>query len=164
MQSWSRKDEAAHCRTGGFTLVELIMVMVIVGILAVAALPRFIERQTFDARGFYDQTLAMLRYGQKVAIAQRTNVFVNVDVAGSTICLTYAADPTCNSASIQFVVNPADNARYIETSPNGIALTSTVSSFSFSGLGAATQSAVISISYGGTTHTITVEGTTGYVH
>jgi MSHA pilin protein MshC len=37
----------------GFTLVELIVVMIVVGILAVAAMPRFFDN-VFDERGFHD--------------------------------------------------------------------------------------------------------------
>ena len=45
----------------GFTLVELIVTMIVVGILAVAVIPRFADRSGFDARGFHDGVLSVLR-------------------------------------------------------------------------------------------------------
>ncbi len=35
----------------GFTMVELILVMVVAGILAAVAVPRMIGRNSFDTRG-----------------------------------------------------------------------------------------------------------------
>src|ERR1019366_1189870 len=72
----------------GFTLIELIMVMVIVGILAVVVAPRFFDTNVFKSRGFADQVQASLRYAQKEAIAQRSNVCVAMTT--STITLTIA--------------------------------------------------------------------------
>lgn len=152
---------------GGFTLIELIAVMLIVGVLAIAAIPRFLDQNIFDTRGYSDQALAMLRYAQKVAIAQHINVFVNVDAASRTICLTYgAADPTCgNAPGVVNVLNPADQKRFSKTASTGASFSASPS-FSFSALGRPSPDAQVSfdITGNGTTYTITVERETGYVH
>lgn len=149
-------------KTSGFTLVELIAIMVLLGILAAIGIPRLFSIQTFSGRGFHDQTLAMIRYAQKVAVAQRTNVFVNVNAATNRICLTFVTDPTCGGA-VASVVDPADNANFSKTAPTGTTLGTTVTSFSFSGLGRPSQNASITVTYDGVPHVITVEAETGYV-
>ena len=56
-------------------MIELVAVIVLVGILAAFAAPRFMQNEAFDARTFTDQNLSMLRYAQKLAIAQDRPVF-----------------------------------------------------------------------------------------
>lgn len=143
------------------------MVIVITGVLAIVAIPQLINRQTFEARGFYDQTLSMLRYAQKIAIAQHTSTFVNVNSANGTICLTYLSDINCtNSDTNQVALSPADQKKFSKITPNGITIRSTDSSFSFSALGKPSPDATVQLSIigDGMTRTITVERETGYVH
>ncbi len=108
----------------GFTLIELIMVIIIAGILAVAVAPRFFDASIFQSRGFADQVQASLRYAQKEAIAQHRFVCVafrtnNISLTINTVrrCLgTPLASPsggatynvTANPASITFTAPPAD--------------------------------------------------------
>lgn len=145
-------------------MIELVMVIVITGILAAVALPRMFDSKTFQARGFYDQTLSMLRYAQKVAIAQHASVYVNV--AGATICLTYSPDPTCsNSTPLQIVLNPADQSKFSKTAASGITIGTTASQFYFSALGKPMPDAAVTLTINGDIpRTITVEQETGYVH
>lgn len=70
----------------GFTLVELIMTVVIVGVIAVAAAPRFFNNNVFQERGTADQIRAALRYGQKIAVAQRRQITVTIRAAGTADC------------------------------------------------------------------------------
>lgn len=63
----------------GFTLVELIVVIVLVGILSVVAMPRFFDK-TFDEAGFHDGVKAAVQHARRTAVASRRFVCVNVTV------------------------------------------------------------------------------------
>lgn len=58
-------------RSRGFTMVELIVVMIIVGILAVSAMPRMSSGMAFRSAEFRDEVIAALRYAQKTATSHR---------------------------------------------------------------------------------------------
>jgi MSHA pilin protein MshC len=123
------------CQPGqsGFTLVELIVVMVLAGILAAFAAPRFFERAGFDARAYSDQVRTLIRFGQKIAIAQNRNVYVRVD--GAKVALCFDATAVCgqrvvsaaggNSGSSATLANCANsNTWACEGVPSGLTLTS----------------------------------------
>ena len=137
----------------GFSLIELVMTMVILGILSVVALPKFFDNAIFQSRGFADQVLATLRYAQKVAIAQHQNVCVNLDA--TTITLTI--DATCSTN-----LNLPDRQTNSLTAPTGITLLAIPAALTFDALGRANTVATITIS--GVDTAITVEAETGYVH
>lgn len=148
----------------GFTLVELIAIMIIAGILAVAAIPRFFDRNTFESRGFYDQLISTLRYAQKTAVAQHR--FVCVALAANSIILTY--DPISPSATHVAATCPGSNltgptgaAPYTVTAPSGVTMAG-YTAFNFDALGK--PSAAQSITLSGYSTAITVEAVTGYVH
>lgn len=128
--------------------------MVIAGILAAVAVPRFFERTTFDSRGYYDQVISTLRYAQKAAVAEHR--FVCVTFAASSITLTYGATSGCGSD----LASPDGQTPYIVTAPSGVTL-SGGTPFSFDRLGRASAAQSITVSGN---MPIVVEAETGYVH
>jgi MSHA pilin protein MshC len=159
---WVRSSASASAR--GFTLIELIMVMVMLGVLAVLAAPRILNRNDFEARGFHDQTLGLMRFAQKTAIAQRRSVcvaFTNNSITltiASAEALTNCANPLNGPTGAAVLTAPA-NVTY--TTPLPVA-------FRFDGLGqpltGANTAAPRTINVTNAAGTISVEAATGYVH
>ena len=140
-------------RERGFTLIELIMVIVILGVLAVFATP-MLRTDDFKARGFHDETLALLRYAQKTAIAQRRTVCVKFNDTGVTLTM-FATNPSVETCPAALMLNPPNTLR------GGTGLVGTPSSFAFTPLGSPTTAVSITIA---NSTAITVEAATGYVH
>lgn len=169
---------ASRARQRGFTLVELVMVLVILGVLAVFALPRMLGSSDTAARGLHDSTLSYLRYAHKTAIAQRRTVCVSF--TNTTVSLRIAnAAPSYNCASPSGVVlNGADGnasvsvsgATYTAATVNGVVCLATPAAFSFDGLGQPVNSGGVALGtaqcmkVGNAANAITVEAATGYVH
>lgn len=158
-KSRQREFQGALWQQGrGFTLIELIVVIAIIAIVAVVALPR-LQDQGFKERGFHDETLAVLRYAQKAAVAQRRTVCVAASASSIALTIAGAAgDTTCNTN----LAGPSGGSPYTVTAPSGVSY-SAFASFTFSSLGQPSGGAK-TFQVSGVADSITVEAETGYVH
>ena len=104
----------------GFTLVELVVTVMIVGILAVAVVPRFFSANVFETRGYYDYVMSTLRYAQKTAIAQRRVVYAKLD-APATARSRFASPTATVTCSID-VKKPTGETPYVVNAPSGVTL------------------------------------------
>ncbi|WP_418067324.1 prepilin-type N-terminal cleavage/methylation domain-containing protein [Sedimenticola hydrogenitrophicus] len=162
-------DPAAshHNRTAqrGFTLVELVVVLLLVGILAAVGMPRFFNQLTFQEWGFSDELAGALRFGQKLAIATGCDTQAAITAAGYQLNQRV----TCNSGAFTTPVRlpGGDGTGYAGSAPGGIALTA--ASLYFDALGRPHDSAdgnllaaATNIAIG--SRSVSVEPQTGYVH
>jgi MSHA pilin protein MshC len=161
-----------HFSQSGFTLIELIMVIVIMGVLAVFAAPRILNTSDFYARGFHDETLALLRFAQKSAVAQRRTVCVAFESDLVSLSMANSAGATnCASPTVPAMTGPNGAAQVRARS--GVSFDSAAPlgwNFNFNGLGqpiAATGGTALAasrmIQIVGAGHVV-VEDSTGYVH
>lgn len=70
----------------GFTMVEMIMVMVLIGVLGAIAANRFFDRAAYDVPTAAEQARTMLRHAQKVAIARNAPVYVHFEPNRISLC------------------------------------------------------------------------------
>ena len=148
-------------------MVELILVIVVAGILAAVAVPRFVGRSSFDTRGFADQLAATVRFAQKLAVAQRRNVYVQMSANNATLC--YIATAPCPVASR--APGPGGEKPYTVSVPNGVAIAPPLAVLAFDRGGRPQTAALLDIQAqldipinGSGTHHVFVERETGYVH
>jgi MSHA pilin protein MshC len=144
----------------GFTLGELVLTIVIMGILAAVAIPRLMSSSAFSSRGFYDEAQAVVRYAQKTAIAWRRTIVVCV--SANEVRAISNAD--CNAPVA--ITHPVSGAALASTAPEGVAL-SPIGSFSFDGMGRPSAAMTITLTSsitGDPARQIRVAAETGYVH
>ena len=162
-----------RCQSG-FTLIELIVVMIIIGIMAVVVLPRFDLLRGFDEIGYRDQVKATLEYARKSAVAQRR--YVCVARTGSNLTLTVDKDIPENKLAAtcpreQNLNMPGSGSNGIVPRGTTTLLNTSAASVVFDALGrpwtsasATTSSSATLTVHGDSDYSITVEAETGYVH
>lgn len=178
----------------GFTVVELVTVIVLIGILGGIGYARFANTASFANRSYADQVKAVIRYAQKLAITQNRLVFVRSEPAGFAVCFSIGCP---DGGSLAFAPGGSNsggtatraycqlNSAYVpnwmcEARPDAsmaVASDSTRNEFGsggffyFDGLGrpynrdgSNFNRMILRFTSGTTNDTVTIEAETGYVH
>jgi MSHA pilin protein MshC len=161
-------------RGRGFTLVELVVILLLIGILSVAAYARLDSSKVFAERTEYDMVRSTLQYARKSAIAKRRYVCVQVASSGLTLSAdgnppeSTAANLTdpCSFPAAPFTAAlplPQPDSRCAAANLlclSNTSLASSASSFTFDPQGRAVAVSIVVSGY----PAITVEAETGLVY
>jgi MSHA pilin protein MshC len=91
-------------RRGGYTVVELVLVIVILAVLGALAGPRFFDNAAFDERAYADELASSLRYAQKVAVASGCRVRADIAAGGYSLTQQSPQAGHCNATDASFPV------------------------------------------------------------
>ncbi|PTT75229.1 hypothetical protein DBR42_29370 [Pelomonas sp. HMWF004] len=126
----------------GFTLIELILVIVITAALAVFALPRLVDTSLWRLRAFGDELLARHQAMLRLALQQRRPIVATITASGvswaygsggalETLACPATESPCIAEAGSRSVTFNSGNSGATTTS-SGAALTVTVASGGYS--------------------------------
>ncbi|MGB5452088.1 MAG: prepilin-type N-terminal cleavage/methylation domain-containing protein [Sedimenticolaceae bacterium] len=147
----------------GYTVVELVVVLVVLGIIAANAMPRFFQASSFEEMGYADELLGAIRYAHKLALSSRCDTRVTVDPTGYAV---YQRANGCRSGAFSRSVVRPGAGNWQGSAPGGVVVGTLDLYFDAQGRPHDVASGSLhgspqTVSVGG--RVVTVEHTTGYV-
>lgn len=144
-------------KTSGFTIVELIVVILIVGILSISVAPRFFAVASYENRQAIDELLSALRYSQQMAMNRGGGIHLVLTANNFTVQLS-------NGINLR---SPDGRIPYTKIFPDSII--ATANTIRYNALGQPVDAAGIPLPNNFTIDingdpAITIEANTGYAH
>lgn len=143
----------------GFTLVELVITMLILGIVSVYVAPKFFSLNDYRERTAYDEVAGAVRYAQKFAVASGCDV--QVHIAGNSYALQQRvrlpADTACGTGAFATLSGHPVTGNSLAA----VTLASTAGDFTFDGMGRSAPATTVNINGGSKSFAVIAE--TGYV-
>ena len=92
----------------GFTIIELVAVIIVIGILAAVAAPRFASQSGFDQRYFVDDIVSGARYARQFAVSKGCYTRISL----TTTDFSLQRDDDCDGSAFNFtsdILRPDDS-------------------------------------------------------
>ncbi len=147
----------------GFTLIELVMVIVIIGIIAIVATPKLLSVSDTRVRKDSKMLLNYLTMAQELAMSRSESYGVCLD----TVNNRYTVNKTDCGNTANIITSPEDRVSPLRVDYDSTFATvpSGTTSIFFDYLGRPTPNGLtLTFSSGSLSMTIRVEPNTGYVH
>jgi prepilin-type N-terminal cleavage/methylation domain-containing protein len=153
---------AQHRRPAlGYTLIELVTCLIIVGILGTMIAPKLFSYQPFQERGYADEVAAALHNTQDVAVSSGCDASITVNAAGYQALQRAAVGNTCAAAGGWVTpVLAVDGGTVSGSAPTGV-VTSAAHQFVFDSTGRVTNGTPPPLGIG--SFTLTVDTGSGLV-
>ena len=136
----------------GFTLVELIVVILITGILSISVAPRFFGVSAYEDRKASDELLTALRHTQQMSMNRGGNIQLVLTATNFTVQISDSPPTPLRS--------PEGLSTYVKSFPTNVVVTPVPTTITYDRLGRPDAGYVITLG----SQTITVEQETGYAH
>lgn len=145
----------------GFSLIELIVVIIVMAILVGIAVPRFFGQGDFEEPAFAQELASAARYAQKVAVVSGCPVDLVVTATGYSLFKPEDTTPKCSGTlTMTFpVMHPATGAAFAGTVPAGVAIGGSLGTVQFAASGLPNGDATFTIGE----QSVTIVADSGYV-
>lgn len=161
-------------RQSAFTLIELVMTILLVGIVAIYAAPRLGALSSYNLTSATDELIEVIRFAQETSMVRADSGF-QVTSGGADKYHVY--EYLYTSSSSQEVTSPNGASPFVANGGEWSGITVSAQNLSFDTRGypcnsaapcnthmTATVSVVLTDTASGDTRTIIIEPITGYVH
>ena len=134
----------------GFTLVELIVVILIIGILSISIAPRFFGVSSYEDRKAADELLTALRHTQQMAMNRGGDIQLVLTATNFTVQIS-------GGTALR---SPDGRLSYVKGFPANVVVTPVPTTITYNRLGRPSAGFVINVG----SQQVTIEEETGYAH